>query len=136
MAANKRLFLSLSEDDVLRLDCLREELGMNRSQYIRYVLSGQQKLICPSIKYMDAVKRLSSIDLSLRTIVLKDSVSEEDKLAIYSELQEIKKILSSRDTFGQVDRVVEFVVVRSWAYAFRNECSVVDNVGVDRSREA
>ena len=50
MAANKRLFLSLSEDDVLRLDCLREELGMNRSQYIRYVLSGQQKLICPSIK--------------------------------------------------------------------------------------
>ena len=53
---------------------------------------------------MDAVKRLSSIDLSLRTIVLKDSVSEEDKLAIYSELQEIKKILSSRDTFGQVDQ--------------------------------
>ena len=104
MAANKRLFLSLSEDDVLRLDCLREELGMNRSQYIRYVLSGQQKLICPSIKYMEAVKRLSSIDLSLRTIVLKDSVSEEDKLAIYSELQEIKKILSSRDTFGQVDQ--------------------------------
>ena len=53
---------------------------------------------------MDAVKRLSSIDVSRRTIVLKDSVSEEDKLAIYSELQEIKKILSSRDTFGQVDQ--------------------------------
>ena len=37
-------------------------------------------------------------------IKLQDSVSEEDKLAIYSELQEIKKILSSRDTFGQVDQ--------------------------------
>ena len=32
MAANKRLFLSLPEEDVIRLDYLREELGMNRSQ--------------------------------------------------------------------------------------------------------
>lgn len=104
MAANKRLFLSLPEEDVARLDYLREELGMNRSQYIRYILSGQQKLICPSIKYMEAVKKLSGIDLSLRAIVLKDSVSEEDKLAIYSELQEIKNIFNTRDTFGQVDQ--------------------------------
>ena len=28
MAANKRLFLSLSEEDVARLDYLREELGI------------------------------------------------------------------------------------------------------------
>ena len=33
MANNKRLFLSLPEDDVARLDMLRTELGMNRSQY-------------------------------------------------------------------------------------------------------
>ena len=104
MAANKRLFLSLPEEDVTRLDYLREELGMNRSQYIRYILSGQQKLICPSIKYMEVVKKLSGIDLSLRTIVLKDFVSEEDKLAIYSELQEIKKIFNTKGTFGQVDQ--------------------------------
>ncbi len=104
MAANKRLFLSLPEEDVIRLDYLREELGMNRSQYIRYILSGQQKLICPSIKYMEVVKKLSGIDLSLRTIVLKDFVSEEDKLAIYSELQEIKNIFNAKGTFGQVDQ--------------------------------
>lgn len=104
MAANKRLFLSLPEEDVARIDYLREELGMNRSQYIRYILAGQQKRICPSIKYMEAVKKLSSIDLSLRTIVLKDSVSEEDKLAIYSELQEIKNNFNTKGTFGQVDQ--------------------------------
>lgn len=104
MAANKRLFLSLPEEDVTRLDYLREELGMNRSQYIRYILAGQQKLICPSIKYMEVVKKLSGIDLSLRTIVLKDFVSEEDKLAIYSELQEIKNIFNAKGTFGQVDQ--------------------------------
>jgi len=35
---NNRLFLSVSDEDLERLDMLREELGMNRSQYIRYVI--------------------------------------------------------------------------------------------------
>lgn len=80
MSNNKRLFLSLSEEDVARLDSLREELGMNRSQYVRYLISGQRKQLCPSIKYRDAVERLANIDLSLRTIVLKENMSEEDRL--------------------------------------------------------
>ena len=36
---DKRLFLSLSADDLARLDKRRAEYGMNRSQYIRYLLS-------------------------------------------------------------------------------------------------
>lgn len=103
MASNKRLFLSLPEEDVARLDVLRTELGMNRSQYIRYVLSGQKRQIVPSIKYKEAIERLASIDLSLRNIVLKESVSEADKLAIYSEISEIKKIFG-QGAFGQVDQ--------------------------------
>lgn len=31
---NNRLFLSVSDEDLRRLDALRGELGMNRSQYI------------------------------------------------------------------------------------------------------
>ncbi len=40
---SNRLFLSLQDEDLNRLDALRSELGMNRSQYIRYLLSGQRK---------------------------------------------------------------------------------------------
>ena len=47
---DKRLFLSLSEDDLARLDKRRAEYGMNRSQYIRYLLSSQRKAIPYSIK--------------------------------------------------------------------------------------
>ena len=102
MANNKRLFLSLSEEDVARLDVLRTELGMNRSQYIRYVLSGQKKLV-PSMQYKDAIGKLSSIDLSLRVIALNESLAEEDRLAIYSELDAIKNIFG-QVAFGQVDQ--------------------------------
>lgn len=103
MANNKRLFLSLSDEDVVRLDTLRNELGMNRSQYIRYVISGQKKTLCPSVKYREAIEKLAAIDLSLRAIVLRDEMTEADRLAVYSELQEIKKIFR-QDTFGQVDQ--------------------------------
>lgn len=104
MANNKRLFLSLSEEDVQKLDSLREELGMNRSQYIRYVLSGQSKVINPSIKYMEIVKQLAEIDMDLRVIALKDPVSPGETLAIYSEIRELKTLLSMKGSSGQVDQ--------------------------------
>lgn len=104
MAQNKRLFLSLSEEDVSKLDFLRSELGMNRSEYIRYVIAGQRKILNPSIRYKEMIERLSSIDLSMRTIALKEEVSAGDTLAIYSELKELKALLGQATTFGQVDQ--------------------------------
>lgn len=104
MANNKRLFLSLSEEDILKLDKLRAELGMNRSQYIRYVLSGQRKVINPSIKYRELVNKLAELELCLRVIALKDTISLQEKLEISMGIKELKKILDEKGTFGQVDQ--------------------------------
>ncbi|MDO5292770.1 MAG: ribbon-helix-helix protein, CopG family [bacterium] len=103
MASNKRLFLSLSEEDVQKLDMLREELGMNRSQYIRYVISGQTKVLNPSIKYKELVKQLAQINLHLRVIALKESLSLEDTLAVYTSIEELKAVFLKRGTSGQLD---------------------------------
>lgn len=101
---NSRLFLSISEEDLHRLDMLREELGMNRSQYIRYVISGQKKVLIPSVKYKEMISKLSQIDLSLRVIALKPEMTSEDKLLIYAKLQEIKEIVSGNETFSPGDQ--------------------------------
>ena len=104
---NNRLFLSVSDEDLIRLDALREELGMNRSQYIRYIISGQKRVLIPSVRYKEMITKLSQIDLSLRVIALKDEVSNEDKLYIYSKLQEIKEIVSGLDTSSPGDQKLE-----------------------------
>ena len=101
---NNRLFLSVSDEDLRRLDALRGELGMNRSQYIRYVISGQNKKLIPSVKYKELITKLCQIDLSLRVIALRPEMSSEDKLLIYTKLQEIKDIVSGKDTFGPGDQ--------------------------------
>ncbi len=88
-----RLFLSLPEDDVKRLDVLRGELGMNRSEYMRYLLSGQKKQIPASIKQKDLVQKLSQIDLHLRTIALKEGVDSSDILYVHESLKDIRGVL-------------------------------------------
>ena len=103
MKKNKRLFLSLSEEDLSKLDQLRTELGMNRSEYIRYIISGQTKILSPSIKYKELVSELLDVELDLKVIALKDTISSVDKLQLYTEIKEIKSLLAMKGTSGQLD---------------------------------
>ena len=104
MEKNKRLFLSMSEKEVERLDVLREELGMNRSQYVRHLLSGQRKIMPAAIKEKQLIDVLSKIELNMRVLALKEGISPGEALAIYSELREIKGLMDHRTTFGPVDQ--------------------------------
>ena len=98
--ANNRLFLSLSEEDLKKLDILRGELGMNRSEYIRHLLSGQKKILPPTIRDKKLIEKLSQIDLDMRAIALKDGISPGDALAIYSEIREMKYLITGSSTSG------------------------------------
>ena len=104
---NNRLFLSVSDADLHRLDALREELGMNRSQYIRYLISGQKRKLIPSVKYKELVTKISQVDLSLRVIALKEEISTEDKLLVFTKIEEIKTLLTGMDIFGHDDQKLE-----------------------------
>lgn len=99
MEKNKRLFLSISNEDVEKLDRLREELGMNRSQYIRYVISGQKKIIPFSIREKKLIEAIVAVELDMSVIALKDGMESEDVIAIYSEIQEIKQLLEDKYNF-------------------------------------
>lgn len=104
MATNVRLFLSLPPEDLERLDVLREELGMRRSQFVRYLLSGQKKSIVPSVKYVELNKHMTEIDTSLRVIALKEELHESDKLQIYAAIEDIKRLLGKAESIGPVDQ--------------------------------
>lgn len=103
MANDKRLVLSISEEEKEKLDRLASELGMNRSQYVRYLLSGAKRVMVTPLKYQKLLEHISEIDLSLRVIAFKDEISDVDKLAIARELDSLKKILCEVTTCGQVD---------------------------------
>lgn len=92
--------ISLRQSEIKKYDELRLELGMSRSEYLRYLMSGKKKILNPSISYKEMINKLSEIDLSLRTIVLRQDLSEEDVLKIYAEIDEIKDLIKKNLTSG------------------------------------
>ena len=98
------MFLSVSEEDLIRLDEGRETYGMNRSQYIRHLLSKQKKPVAPSVKYQSLVESFNKIDLELRVIALKDSLSVQEKLLVFTKLEELREILGKGGGFGKLDQ--------------------------------
>lgn len=92
---NKRLFLSLSDSDLERLDKRRAEFGMNRSEYIRYILSSQRKAIPYSISQKELVKEISQVNLYLKTICLKEEMRPEDVLFVMEAVTDIRAAIES-----------------------------------------
>ncbi len=99
---SKKVHLSLSEEDVAKFDTLRNELGMNRSQYFCYLLSGQKKQIPDSIKYKNLIAKLSDIDLHLRHICLKESMEARDILYVHEVIKDLRKAFEI--TSGPLDQ--------------------------------
>ncbi len=48
-----RLFLSLTDDEVLKFDKAREKAGMTRSQYLKFLLSGRRDFRPPAMRYRE-----------------------------------------------------------------------------------
>lgn len=98
MSKSTRLFLSLSEEEFQNFENARNELGYNRSQYIRYLIGGQKEIRPPAMKYKELIAAIASIDRSLKVIAMKDSLSDIDKLLVITKLEELKKMLGHNRT--------------------------------------
>ena len=81
---------------------LRNELGMNRSQYFCYLLSGQKKQIPDSIRYKNLIAKLSDINLHLKHICLKEGMDAGDILYVHEALKDLRTALDI--TSGPVDQ--------------------------------
>jgi len=107
MEKTNRLNMYVDAEDVVALDMLRAELGMNRSEYIRYMLKNQKRIVPVSIKEKELIRVLAQIDMHLKTLALKDELSVEDRLFIYSEIEEIKKLIREGVTSAPVEQKLE-----------------------------
>lgn len=98
MSKSVRLFLSLSDDELKKFEDGRNELGFNRSQYLRYLIAGQKEIRPQAIKEREYISKLASIDRSIRAIAMKEELSDTDKMLLYSKLDELKKMIGNKRT--------------------------------------
>lgn len=98
-----RLNMYVAESDVEILDFRRAELGMSRSEFVRYMIRNQKRIVPVSIKEKELIRVLSDIDTHLKVIALKEILSVEDRLFLYSEIDEIKNLLGKEVTCAPVE---------------------------------
>lgn len=100
--ASKRLFLTMPEDLYKQFEINRELLGMNRSMYVRFLLSGQKELRPPTIRYTNLIDRLNGIERSLKIIAAKEELADVDRLLIMTKLDEVKRMVNKNYGAGQI----------------------------------
>jgi len=93
MANTKRLFLTMSEDEWESFERAREELGMNRSQFVRYLIGGQKEIRPSAIKYKELIFHIANIDRDLKVIAMKEELSDLEKMQVLTKLEDLKKLL-------------------------------------------
>ena len=97
MSKSTRLFLSLSEEELALFENAREQIGMNRSQYLRYLIGGQKEIRPAAIKNRGLISHIASIDRSLKVIAMKDELSEIEKLQMLALLEDIKEMMRKEE---------------------------------------
>lgn len=100
--SNKKVHLSIPDDEVAKFDMLRNELGMNRSQYFCYLMSGEKKRIPDVVKQRNLISKLSDIDLHLRHICLKEGIDAGDVLYVHEAIKDLRSVLNI--TSGPMDQ--------------------------------
>lgn len=104
MEKTYRLNMYVDASDVVTLDLRRAELGMSRSEFVRYLIRNQKRIVPVSIKEKELVRVLSDIDTHLKVIALKENLSVEDRLYLYSEIDEIKNLIRNDVTSAPVEQ--------------------------------
>ena len=96
-----RVFLSMTEEEVSALDTAREKVGMTKSQYVRYLMSGKKEIRPPTIRYKELIHRLDAIERDLKVIAMKESLTDTDRICIMAKAEDIKNLLRGKFMGGK-----------------------------------
>lgn len=87
-----RLFLSLSDEELRCFETARELLGMNRSQYLRYLMTDQKEIRPVELTHRELIQKLSCIERDLKVIAMKKELGEQERILLMERVKELKQI--------------------------------------------
>ncbi len=90
----KRIYMTIDEQQIERLDKACKKLGLTRSQFVSALMKGRTDIRPPVLQYKEMIRQLSEIERDLKALALKDDLSDDDRILILTVLSDIK------DTFA------------------------------------
>ena len=92
---SKKLYINLTEEEYEQYESSRNQLGMKRGKFLKYLLNGQKEIRPTSIVNIRLVDKLSELDRHLKVIAVKDALSDNEKIYVMEQLRDIKELLDN-----------------------------------------
>lgn len=102
--AMERFTVTMSERDIDNFEKERGKLGMNKSAFIRFLIAEHEKKIPSFLKNKEIIKESSELNTLLRSLILKESLTDVEKLEIFEKIDglncNIKKLCDTMARSG------------------------------------
>lgn len=92
----ERFCISMSEEDIEKFELGRSATGMSKSAYVRLLIAEHENKVPGFIKYKEIIEKLSSIELELQSLSVKETLSPEDRVLIHVIRTEIEDSINHK----------------------------------------
>lgn len=84
-----RMCISLSENDLANFERGRDLAGMSKSSYLRLLIAEHERRVPFFWKNKELIDAISSLNTSVKELILTDKISDTDKLLLYEQIKKL-----------------------------------------------
>lgn len=92
---SKKLYINLTEEEFEQYENSRNQMGMQRGKYLKYLLNGQREIRPVSIVNEKIIGKISEMNRHLKIIAMKDELEDNEKIYIMEQIRDIKELLAT-----------------------------------------
>lgn len=90
---SNRVVVSLSDEHMELLEKKCMEQNVNRSKYIRNLLDQDFGRVPKEIAHKELISKFSSVDTKLKSIVIRDELTDVERIFITDSIKQMKDML-------------------------------------------
>lgn len=83
----------MSEEDIELFKAGCEAMDMSKSAYVRLLIAEHEKCVPGFLKNKAIIARLSDISVDIRSLLFKNTLTDDEKLRIYTHQKEIESLI-------------------------------------------
>lgn len=95
--AMERMMVTVSESDIDDFERGRASEGMSKSAYIRLLIAEHEDRVPEFIYNKEIIAKMAQIDNDVKQLILREVVSDRDKLILLEEIRDLKEMLKNRE---------------------------------------
>lgn len=89
--AMERFTITMTEEDIDLFERYRTDMNMSKSAFVRLLIAEHFEYIPAFLQHKELIAAVSSLDNSLKEIILSEKLENTEMIHLYEEMQNVKQ---------------------------------------------